>query len=316
MKKNRDVKFVIYQMLYIFVVCVIALKGANLDLTEVIQKEKVVEKEYADSLKKILDSLLALGLVPEIKFDTSKKFTNPEELRRQLEITRQQLISVQQQNPSLTVSTTSPNFTTNNPNLTPEEIKKLEEMKKEEQIIEPKEVQEIRIGNPVIVQFAQNTMNNPYDQPLEIVGITTIPPKGSKTFITGGEGSVTLKVGTTTKTVQTKPNDKPKISLQRLVPAGENVSIRSVQGTVGYRITINDDFPGNLDVNFNGPVTVNQTGPTTYDVTLNFLKSKTAFDNYTDGKDAPYSVGFQVSVKDKIAGHSLTQSGVFQFGEW
>jgi len=225
-------------MLYIFVVCVIALKGANLDLTEVIQKEKVVEKEYADSLKKILDSLLALGLVPEIKFDTSKKFTNPEELRKQLEITRQQLIAVQQQNPSLTVSTTSPSFTTTNPNLTPEEIKRIEEQKKEEQIIEPKEVQEIRIGNPVIVQFAQNTMNNPYDQPLEIVGITTIPPKGSKTFITGGEGSVTLKVGTTTKTVQTKPNDKPKISLQRLVPAGENVSIRSIQGTVGYRITI------------------------------------------------------------------------------
>jgi len=30
MKKQRDVKFIIYQSLYIFVVCVIAIKGANL----------------------------------------------------------------------------------------------------------------------------------------------------------------------------------------------------------------------------------------------------------------------------------------------
>ncbi|HEX2788559.1 MAG TPA: hypothetical protein VHP32_11735 [Ignavibacteria bacterium] len=310
MKKTRDVKFIIYQMLYIFVVCVIALKGANLDLTEVIQKEKVVEKEYADSLKKILDSLLALGLVPEIKFDTNKKFTNPEELRKQLEITRQQLMVVQQQvNPNLTVNTTTPNL-----NLTPEQRQQIEQ--KEEQIIEPKEIQEIRIGNVTIYQFAEQSLTNPYDQPMEVVGITTIPPKGTKSFVTGGQSTITLRVGTTSKNVTTKPNEKPKISLQRLVPAGENVSIRSIQGTVGYRITINDDFPGNLDVNFSGPVTVNQSGPNTYDVTLNFLKSKTAFDNYTDNKDAPYSVGFQVSVKDKIAGHSLTQTGVFQFGEW
>jgi hypothetical protein len=309
MKKNRDVKFIIYQMLYIFVVCVIALKGANLDLTEVIQKEKVVEKEYADSLKKILDSLLALGLVPEIKFDTNKKFTNPEELRKQLEITRQQLLVVQQQvNPNLTVNTTSPNV-----NLTPQQI---QQQQQEEQIIEPKEVQEIRIGNVTLIQFAEQSLSNPYDQPMEVVGITTIPPKSTKSFVTGGQSTIVLRVGTTSKTVTTKPNEKPKISLQRLVPAGENVSVRAIQGTVGYRVTISDDFPGNLDVNFSGPVTVNQSGPNTYDVTLNFLKSKTAFDNYTDNKDAPYSVGFQVSLKDKYAGHSLTQTGVFQFGEW
>lgn len=311
MKKNRDVKFIIYQMLYIFVVCVIALKGANLDLTEVIQKEKVVEKEYADSLKKILDSLLALGLVPEIKFDTTKKFTNPEELRKQLEITRQQLLVVQSQvNPNLTVNTTSPNV-----NLTPQQIQQ-QQQQQEEQIIEPKEVQEIRIGNVVLIQFAEQSLSNPYDQPMEVVGITTIPPKSTKSFVTGGQSTIVLRVGTTSKTVNTKPNEKPKISLQRLVPAGENVSVRSIQGTVGYRVTISDDFPGNLDVNFSGPVTVNQSGPNTYDVTLNFLKSKTAFDNYTDNKDSPYSVGFQVSLKDKIAGHALTQTGVFQFGEW
>ena len=70
---NRDVKFVIYQVLYILVVCVIALKGADLTLTEVIDKSKVVEKSYADSLKNYIDSLTALGLVPRITLDSQKQ---------------------------------------------------------------------------------------------------------------------------------------------------------------------------------------------------------------------------------------------------
>jgi len=39
MKKNKDVKFIIYQSLYIFVVCVIAIKGANLDLVKVLEDD-------------------------------------------------------------------------------------------------------------------------------------------------------------------------------------------------------------------------------------------------------------------------------------
>ena len=100
MKKARDVKFVIYQVLYIFVICVIALKGADINLEEVISKEKVVEKSYADSLKKYIDSLLALGLVPEIKIDTTRKLQNIAELQQQLQIMRTQLAVV----------TTSPDF--------------------------------------------------------------------------------------------------------------------------------------------------------------------------------------------------------------
>ena len=105
--------------------------------------------------------------------------------------------------------------------------------------------------------------------------------------------------------------------MQRLVQAGEEVSIRSLQSTVGYRVTLSDDFPGQLDVNFSGPVTVKQSGPLVYDITLNFLSSKSAFDNFTENREAPYSVSFQVIVKDKIATQqSVSQSGVFQFGEW
>lgn len=172
-----------------------------------------------------------------------------------------------------------------------------------------------------MTQFTQNTVQNRGNLALEIIGsdgktLASIPPGGSQTFTMGGQSSVTFKQGEQSKTVSTKENQKPSIKLTRLVPAGEDVSVRRIQSTTGYRVEINDDFPGQLDVNFSGPVTVKQAGEMTYDITLNFLRSETQFDNYTDGKDSPYTVGFQISVKDRIAGHSLTQSGIFQFGTW
>jgi hypothetical protein len=312
---NKDVKFVIYQVLYIFVVCVIALKGASLDLSEVIKKENVVEKEYADSLKTFIDSLLALGLVPEINFDTNKKFTNPEELKKQLEQMQQQLVVFKTNNPSLTVNTTSPNI---NISQTDPQFEKPKEQNPELET-EIKEVQPLQVQP--LTQFTQNTVQNRGNLTLEIIGsdgktLASIGPGGSQSFTMGGQSSVTFKQGNQSKTVNTKENGKPGIKLTRLVPAGEDVSVRRVQSTTGYRVEINDDFPGQLDVNFSGPVTVRQAGEMTYDITLNFLKSETQFDNYTDGKDSPYTVGFQISVKDRIAGHSLTQSGIFQFGTW
>lgn len=43
--KNRDSKFVIYQVLYIFVITVLALKGADLDLRRVALEEDTVQKK-------------------------------------------------------------------------------------------------------------------------------------------------------------------------------------------------------------------------------------------------------------------------------
>ena len=150
---NRDVKFVIYQVLYIFVVCVVALKGASLDLSEVIKKENVVEKEYADSLKSFIDSLLALGLVPEINFDTTKKFSNPEELKKQLQQMQQQLIVFKTNNPTLTVNTTSPNInvTQTNPEIQQRETNP--ELETEIKEVQPLQVQQL-------TQFTQNSVQN------------------------------------------------------------------------------------------------------------------------------------------------------------
>ena len=320
-RKNRDVKFIIYQSLYIFVISVLALKGANLDLTEVVSKEKVVEKTYTDSLKIMIDSLLARGYIPEIKFDTTQKFTNPEEMQKKLQEAQQQLAVLKMNSPSITVNTTSPGIQLQQTNIT-EEKEKIQDKPKEEKI-EEKEGKELDFKIPqTFTQYTSNSISNPSSVTIEIYGsdgsmIATVPPGGSRSFQLGGQNSLTFKGGGVSKTVSTKENVKPKVTMQRLVSAGEDVSVRNLQSTVGYRVTISDDYPGQLDVKFSGPVSVKQSGLLVYDVTLNFLNSKPAYDNFTENREAPFSVSFQISVKDRIATqHNVSQSGVFQFGEW
>lgn len=317
-RKNRDVKFIIYQTLYIFVISVLALKGANLDLTEVVSKENVVEKEYTDSLKSMIDSLLAKGIVPEIKFDTSKKYSDPEELKKKLQEAQLELSTLKTSTTSLTVVTTTPNVQMPQSEI---EKKTQEQQNQPEEEEKPKQDLDFRIAQ-TFTQYTSNTVSNPGTMPIEIYGsdgsmVATVPAGGSKSFTLGGQSSLTFKRGSVSKTVSTKENSKPKITMQRLAPSGEDVSVRTLQKTVGYRVTISDDFPGQLDIKFSGPVTAKQAGNLVYDVTLNIFGSQAAFDNYTSNRESPYSVSFQVTVKDQIATQqSVSQSGVFQFGEW
>jgi hypothetical protein len=304
-RKAKDVKFIIYQALYIFVVCVIAIKGANLDLTQVVEddgKPKVFLSP--DSLQKLYEIIKKSIIVDTNLYVIIKK----EDLEKMDDKIKQLVV-----NPSnVTISSTPvTTFTTNNP-----QIEQQPKVEKEEEKKDPGEMQEIRIGNIQLTQYTMNTLNNPYDTPLEVVGITTIPPKSSKSFETGGQSSVVIKVGSSSKTVELKPNEKPKVSMQRVASMGEDTRVSYLQSNTCYRVQISDDFPGQLDIKFNGPVTVKTVNATTYDITMNAFGSKSAFDNYTDGKDSPYSVGFTVSITDKIAGHKITGQNSFIFGEW
>ena len=82
--KNRDSKFVIYQVLYIFVITVLALKGADLDLRRVALEEDTVNKSVRDSLIARLDELYALGIDFSIKIDPNVVVEN-EEMKEELE---------------------------------------------------------------------------------------------------------------------------------------------------------------------------------------------------------------------------------------
>jgi hypothetical protein len=304
MKKKGDVKFIIYQSLYIFVICVIAIKGANIDLVQVVTDDGKVRAEITpDSLIR-LQELLSRSLI----VDSSRFVIVPKELLAENE----KLQQIVQNMPKIDLNSYMPKMDMSQyVKMTPEQKKILEEQKKEE----PSQMQEIRIGNISLTQYTSNTLNNPYDVPLEVVGITTIPPKSTKTFETGGQGSIVIRVGTSSKTVELKPNEKPKINFSRIASMGADTRVTSLQSSVCYRVTISDDFPGQLDVKFSGPMTVKQSG-NTYDVTMNAFSSKAAFDNFIENKEAPYSLGFTVTVTDKIAGHKIAGQNSFYFGEW
>ena len=239
------------------------MKGANLDLTQVVEDDGKVKADISpDSLQKLLEILKHSMIV-----DTNLYVIISKEDLAKLDDKVKALVLTSQ--PQLSVTSTQINTnTTNNPLV--EKIDQKPDVKKD-----PGEMKEIRIGNIQLTQFTNNTLNNPYDSPLEIVGITSIPPHSSKTFVTGGESSVVIKVGDQTKTIEMKPNEKPKINFQTVGSMGENARVTALQSGVGFRVVIVDDFPAQLDVKFSGPVTVKQQG-NTYDVTMNAFSSKSA----------------------------------------
>jgi hypothetical protein len=301
MSKGKDVKFIIYQVLYIFVVCVIALKGANLDLSEVLSKDKVVEKTYADSLKRYIDSLLALGLVPRIEIDTTVR--SLAELQQKLQILRTQIASV--------------SVTTTSPQITPEV--RVDQEKPKDQV----EIKEEPNVSPVVAQtlqqFRANTVSNRGNLPLEIYAdgslVASISPGSSQSFTLMGQKSVTFKSGGQSSTASTRENKLQVVSVQTLAPSGEDASIRQIQSVTAWRVTIDDDFPDQLEVSFKGPVTVSQKG-NAYDVKLNIIGSKDQFDRFTDGKDSPYTASFTITVTDKISKKTVSRMGTVQFGKW
>lgn len=298
MKKGRDVKFVIYQVLYIFVVCVIALKGADINLEEVLDAKQVVKKTYADSLKKYIDSILALGLIPSINIDTTKIFSaeDMEKVMAELNQLKKDIPPpvVQQEQIRIKTETTKP------------EIK------------EPDKIKKATVQGVELTQYSQSSLKNPYSETLIVTAegrtLATIPPQQSAKILLGGESSVTFRVGDATDTKPTKQKQAPKVEIQKVYAGG---SLRQVQNSVGFRVTILSNNPGDLDVKISGPVSTKQVSPTVFDVTLTLLGSQAAFDAWTKGKDEPYKASFTVSVKDKYnPKFSISQIGVFTFDKW
>lgn len=302
MKKGRDVKFVIYQVLYIFVVCVIALKGADINLEEVLDAKQVVKKTYADSLKKYIDSILALGLIPSISIDTNMKYTaeDMERIMAELNQLKKDIPPpiLQQEQMRLNVERTAPN------------IEK-----------EPEKTKKATVQGVELTQYSVSKIKNPYSETLILTAdgrtIASIPPQGTASVTLGGESSVTFRVGDATDTKPTKQKQAPKIDIQKVGPGGGDASLRSVQNSVGFRVTVVSNNPGDLDVKISGPVSTKQVSSTVFDVTLTLLGSEAAFDAWSKGKDSPYRASFTVSVKDKYnSKFSISQIGVFTFGKW
>lgn len=297
MKSNKDVKFIIYQVLYIFVVCVVAIKGADLNLVEVLDSTQAVHKSYADSLKKMIDSMTALGLVPDLKWDTNKKFTDVDMNKILADFNAYKVKYKYEQPPVIPDP------------IIPEE-KKID-----------KERTFAKVQGIELTQYTRPKIVNPYDKPLEIYGdgkmLANISVGGSAILNLSGESSIKFKVGDNYDIKPTKQNLTPKVDIQKVASMTDETSVRRLQGVVGFRVTIIDDFIGNLDVKISGQIKVVQVKAGVFDITLQMFASEVQFDNWCKGKNEPYKVSFTVNIRDKYNSNiNISQIGIFQFGKW
>jgi hypothetical protein len=297
MKKSKDIKFVLYQSLYIFVVCVMAIKGADLTLTQVIEddgKPKVIlSPERMDSIQRLLDKAI---IVDTNRFALVDKELLKNDSKTQ-ELVRQTMLN-------------NGSFVSHEPTVEKQLIE--DKIEKVEQKVEK---DEIVTGTLDLYQFHQNNVPNQGNSPITIAGVTIQPHSIGKVTL-GGESVITITSGSISKTINVKENKKPQISFQRVTSMGEDAKVSHLQRSVGFRVTVTDDFPEQLNVQFSGGVTVKEVGVGVYDITMNAFGSRSAYESYIENKQEPYSIGFTVSVTDKLAGHKMTVQNQFQFGEW
>ncbi len=308
-KKERDSKFIIYQVLYIFVITVLALKGADLNLREVVSKDQTVNKSVRDSLVVLIDSLYAQGSKFEIKVDPNVVVENKE--------LKEKLVAMN---------------------------KKLQEIKipeKEPVEKKPKVEEQTKLQSPISISqvFYQDTWNiakNGGNVPVEIYDpakmqkpITVIDPGQEKKFDLADQQSIILKYGSQQETIKTTPRPIPEIRIEKVTTKmdGNDIYVQDLQRTTVFTVTIVDNRPEQLKVSYTGPISVSgplkdNKGNLVYNVSLKIASTREKFndwvDKYGDLTDASgrYKANFFFTVVDQKAHHRAQVGDTFYFTDF
>ncbi len=271
-KKERDSKFVIYQVLYIFVITVLALKGADLDLSRVVSEEETVDKAVRDSLVAQLDSLYAQNIKFSIEIDPDVEVENVE--------LKERLASLNRQMETLS-----------------EKVKEIPPDDKSEVISKEQNLMQLPISVSQI--FIQNTWNKAkntgsvptyiYDPKNINKPITVIQPGEEKTFDLTDQTEVVVKFGSQEEKVKVISNRPPNVKIEKVTTkmSGSDIYVRDLQRITVFTVSIIDERPEQLKVTHSGPITV--TGPvkdskgnSVYNVSLNLAANETRFDEWLD----------------------------------
>ena len=312
---NRDAKFVIYQVLYIFVITVLALKGADLNLKRVALKEKTVDVNVRDSLVAVLDSLYSLGIDFSIKIDTNIIEEN-QELKEKLATLNKKVVNLREQVKEIP----------------PPEEKKPPEKKKEEQT---------KLQSPISLKqtFIQNTWNiasNHGSVPTQIFDpndmskpIATIPPGQEKKFDLQDQTEVLIKFGSQTEKIKVVPNRPPEVKIERVTTKmnSSDIYVKELQRITAFKVTIIDERPGQLKVSYSGPISVNgpqkdKKGNLIYNVSLRIAATETQYDNWIDAHeemqepDGRYKANFFFTVVDERTNDRVQVGDSFFFTDF
>jgi hypothetical protein len=295
-QKERDSKFIIYQVLYIFVITVLALKGADLDLNRVVLKDEVVNKTVRDSLMVILDSLTSSGIKFDVKIEENALAENA--------TLKEKLASLNTKMKDLT-----------------DKIKKIPpEKPKEKPVIKEQEILQSPISlKQTFIQYTWNKAKNSGDVPTSLYDpdnmstpIIVIPPGQEKTFDLTDQTEVVAKYGTQEDRIRVIPNRPPEIKIDRATTKMNNsdIYVQELQRITVFTVKIIDERPGQLKVSWNGPISVSgpykdSKGNPVYNVSLKIASTETKFDEWLDKfgnlreADGRYKVNFFCTVVDE-----------------
>jgi hypothetical protein len=312
--KNRDTKFIIYQVLYIFVITVLALKGANLDLSRVVKKDSVVSKSVRDSLVAFIDTLYKKGVNFNIKVD--------ENAVENLEL-KEKLLHMNERVAVLTkeIRETPP----------PPEVSVKEESKEQTKILQsPLAISQTFIQNTW--NKAKNTGNVPsyiYDPRNMSTPLVIVPPGQEKIFDLTDQKEIVVKFGSQEQKVTVNPRRPTEIKITRATTKmdASDIYVTELQRITGFTVTIVDERFDQLKVSYSGPITV--SGPTkdakgnmVYQVSLNIASNEQKFNDWADRNrdlrtsDGKYKANFFFTSVDQRTKNRVQIGDAFYFTDY
>lgn len=307
--KNRDSKFVIYQVLYIFIITVLALKGAELDLRRVALEEETVDVNVKDSLVAILDSLYSLGIDFSIKIDPNVVEENVE-LKEQLANLNERVQNLKD---------------------------KIKEIPPDEQEID----EQTKLQSPISLKqtFIQNTWNlatNSGSVPTYIFDpenlgnpITVIPPGENKKFDLQDQTEVLIRFGTQEERIKVDPNRPPEVDIKRVTTRmnASDIYVRELQRITAFTVTIIDQRVDQLKVSSSGPISVSgpqkdADGNLVYNVSLRLAANEKQYEEWLERNedmqesDGRYKANFFFTVVDEITKDRVQVGDSFFFTDF
>jgi hypothetical protein len=294
-KRERDSKFVIYQVLYIFVITVLALKGADLDLRRVALEAETVNVSVRDSLMSVLDSLYSLGIDFTIKIDPNVVVEN-EQMKQQLAELNRKLEKVKDYVPP------------------PKEEKPKEEIKEEQTKLQlPISLKQTFIQNTW--NIAKNSGSVPttlYDPRDRSKPLVVVPPGKEAKFDLTDQNEVIVAFGSQEERIKVIPNKPPEIKIERVTTKmnSQDIYVQELQRITAFTVTIIDSRPEQLKVSYSGPISVSgpqsdANGNMVYNVSLRIAANENQFDDWVDKNetlreaDGRYKANFFFIVVDE-----------------
>jgi hypothetical protein len=310
-RRNRDAKFIIYQVLYIFVITVLALKGAEINLGEVVDKERVVEKGVRDSLIEIVDSLTDLGINFNIEIDTAIVEEN--------QILRERLTELNSQVAVLTKRVIK----------TPREKPEQKRSSKTSNLRSPfsKDI--------AFLQYATNLAENKSNENVTILDpetnlqIVELSPWEKKEFELKNQNLVVINYGDRTDEVKVIKNNPPEILIEKVTTKMDRneIFVKDLQRTTCFKIYIKDERPEQIKISHSGPINVNgplkdNKGNIVYTVSLNLAANEDRFERWADDNehlldsDDRYKINFFFKAFDMKSKHNIEVGESFYFTEF